>query len=102
MDKRQIIEELAKKGTVSQILQNIGCTGANAEDLSQDIFFSLLTKDEELIQRLYEKDELRYYITKIATNNFNSRTSPFYTTYKNNSTNYGLIEELIDKDRIDD
>ena len=102
MDKVQIIEKIAKEGVIENILSNLGCTGANAEDLTQDILLSLFEKDEVLLQDLYEKDELKYYLTKMALNNFNSKTSPFHTTYRRAQVSYGLIEELIDKEKLDD
>lgn len=52
-----------------------------AEDFIQDISLQLLTIDNDKLNRLYKKDELRPYILGIIRLNLNSVTSQFYYKY---------------------
>lgn len=95
--KKAIIEQLAKDKLVEDIINNLGLSGPNAKDLSQYIYLSLLEKPSALITDLYDKDELKFYICKMALNNINSKTSPYYFTYRRTGMdNYGTIEDISD------
>lgn len=86
-DKYKIIEELANKQLVEEILGNIsGKTNEDredVEDLIQETYLSLLSKDEELIQDLYKTNAFNFYIQKMLWNNMYSSNSPYYYKYKN-------------------
>lgn len=93
MDRGQIIEELAKEKKVEKFISNVNKGSLRnqdlLDDLAQDIYFSLLTKDN--IEELYEKGELDYYVSKMVINQLKSTNSPFYYTYrKNNKDNITL------------
>lgn len=78
----EIIEELAKNKTVEDIVDNISKkTFPYTDELAQDIYLSLLEKSPELIEALYEKNELNYFIVRMVRNNLLSRNSPYYQTY---------------------
>lgn len=90
-----IIAQLASKKEVEKIIKNLGCFNNSAKDLAQDIYISLMEKDPDLIQSLYDKEELNYYVTRMAKNNLNSKTSPYHTTYRQKrQESYGLIENI--------
>lgn len=82
MNKHEIIEQLAKDKIVEGIIDNINNKDPDLEDLKQDIYVELLLKDDQLIEQLYEDNKLRYFITKMVTNNIKSKTSPYYYQYK--------------------
>lgn len=82
MNKYEIIEQLAKDKVVEGIIDNINNKDPDLEDLKQDIYVELLLKDDRLIEQLHEDNKLRYFITKMVTNNIKSKTSPYYYQYK--------------------
>lgn len=80
MNKYQIIEKIAKDRLVEHIVKRK--TDEHVDDLSQDIYEILLDKPASLIEQLYERGELQYYIGRVAHNNIFSTTSGYYRTYK--------------------
>lgn len=82
MNKNEIIETIAKIDTVERIASSMGCSSPYIKDLSQDIYESLLKKDDELIKSLWDKDQLTFYIIRMVKNNVFSKTSPFYRDYE--------------------
>lgn len=82
MNNFEIIEELARNKVVEEIVSNISKKSfKDIEELSQDIYLDLLTKSPELIIGLYERNELKFFITKMVRNNLFSKNSPFYMKY---------------------
>lgn len=73
------------------------CPDANlCDDLVQEVTLILMQKPEEFIVGLNERGEMLYYIYKIAKNQAQSQTSPFYTTYKKfNSKCINIDEEAF-------
>lgn len=98
MTKSEIINQLAIERKVEEIINNITKQGEvkdGEEDLAQDIYLSLLEKDDRLIEQLYEDNQLIYFITRMLINNLRSKTSPYYYKYKryeNNKTNLTINE----------
>jgi hypothetical protein len=99
LTKQDIIEKLAKEKAVEEIIHNI-CKKEESYffDLAQDIYVSLMEKSDELIISLYNKNQILFYITRMALNNIFSKNSPFYCKYKRFS-NSAL--ELWRQDKID-
>lgn len=98
MTKNEIIEIIAKERLVEQICSNIAKTNNDIlNDLSQNIYIDLLLKDEEKIVNLYETNQLRFFIVKMAKNNLFSKNSPFYKTFKKNANLTVDIDGLKDK-----
>ena len=85
MTKYEIIDELSRSNTVEKIIFKLLPCSKNPfdcpEDLIQDIYLLLLQKDDDLIINLYNKDELGFYLLKIARNQLLSKNSPYYTKY---------------------
>ena len=99
MDKREIIDTLAKEKKVEEIIRNVdkgNCKDTVAlTDLAQDIYLILLQKPEDTIVNAYNNLELNYYISRIVVNNLNSKNSRFYYTYiKPNKDKDPLPDEL--------
>lgn len=95
----QIINEIANGGLVEEIIQGVSYSKfentENLKDLTQDIYLQLLQMDTKKLNDLYFKNQLRYWITRIITNNIHSKTSPYFYTYKKEqmqSVNIGDID----------
>lgn len=85
MTKSEIIEELFNNGTVEKIVYKLLSSSKNRfdapDDLIQDIYLLLLEKEDELVISLYNKNQLGFYLLKIARNQLLSKNSPYYTKY---------------------
>lgn len=83
MNKKQIIDEISNNKLVERLIKKVCKTDDDdLEDLTQDIYLSLLEKSEDLISYLYSEDELEFFIIKMIKNNYFSKNSPFYKNYK--------------------
>ena len=82
----QIINEIANNGLVEEIIQGVSYSKfenpENIKDLAQDIYLQLLQMDTKKLNDLYTKNQLRFWVTRIITNNIHSKTSPYYYMYK--------------------
>ena len=72
------------------------------EDLAQEIYLIVLTKPPELLQQLYDDKQLNFYLARIISNQYFSKTSQFYKNYKKynmtksdgtNPSNLEIIDE---------
>ena len=98
MSKYKIIDEISKQKLVEEIVYNIGNKGdEDLKDLIQDIYINLLEKEDELIETLYNTNQLKFFIIRMVVNNIHSKNSPYYTKYKKDKINKVKIEELYDK-----
>ena len=98
MDKYKIIDEISKDKLVEEVVYNIGDKGdEDLKDLIQDIYINLLEKEDNLIETLYNTNQLKFYIIRMVVNNIHSKNSPYYTKYKKDKINKVKIEELYDK-----
>lgn len=87
MTKSDIISKLAKNSTVERMISKYTNGQADfASDLSQDIYVSLLEKDDTLITELYNNDQLGFFVLRMVRNNLFSTTSPYYSKYIKYST----------------
>lgn len=86
--KYKIIEGLAKERKVEEFIANTTKTDRfDLDDLANDIYMSLLSKDDDLIIGLHERGELDYWIAKMIWLNYYSSNSPYYTKYRKFSAN---------------
>ena len=85
MTKYDVVDIIAKEHLVERIVNKLLSSSKNpfdcSEDLIQDIYLLLLQKDDDLIVNLYNKDEIGFYLLKIARNQLLSKNSPYYTKY---------------------
>ena len=90
----RIVQKIANDNIVVSIINNVtkNSNDEDYKDLIQDIYLTLLEKDEEWLRGIYERGQIGYYITRIVTNNINSKTSRFYYLYKKNKS----VETPID------
>ena len=101
----QIINEIANGGLVEEIIQGVSYSKfentENIKDLAQDIYLQLLQMRTDKLNDLYTKNQLRFWVTRIITNNIHSKTSPYFYTYKKEQMQSVSISEidLYDEDR---
>ena len=85
MTKYDVLDIIAREHLVERIVNKLLSSSKNPfdcpEDLFQDIYLLLLQKDDDLIVNLYNKDEIGFYLLKIARNQLLSKNSPYYTKY---------------------
>ena len=85
MTKYDVVDIIAREHLVERIVNKLLSSSKNPfdcpEDLIQDIYLLLLQKDDDLIVNLYNKDEIGFYLLKIARNQLLSKNSPYYQKY---------------------
>ena len=98
MTNAQIINEIANGGLVEEIIQGVSYSKfentENIKDLAQDIYLQLLQMDNAKINELYFKKQLRFWVTRIITNNIHSKTSPYFYKYKKEQMQSVSISEI--------
>lgn len=98
MTNAHIINEIANDRLIEDIIEGITYSKfenpENLKDLSQDIYLQLLLMDNRKINELYSNKQLRYWITRILTNNIHSKTSPYYYQYKKNAQKSMSIDTI--------
>lgn len=84
MTRNDIIDELARKRTIEGLIRNIKNTEAahNLQDLAEDLYLELLEKNEDLIVRMYNNNQLGFFIVRMIMNNIFSKNSRYYYRYK--------------------
>ena len=97
MTKYEVINIIAREHLVERIVNKLLSSSKNPfdcpEDLIQDIYLLLLQKDDNLIVNLYNKEEIGFYLLKIARNQLLSKNSPYYTKYIKLGANSDDISE---------
>lgn len=97
MTKTEIVSEISKDKTVEKMLRTITKDNSQSiNDLAQDIYMSLLEKNEEFIVSLYKENKLKNFISGMITRNYFSKTSPYYKYYRKFLNNSNQINEFID------
>lgn len=85
MTKFEIIDKLARQNEIEKIVYKMVGTSKNPldapKDLIQDIYIILLEKDPQVIEDLYNNNELGFYILRICRNQIFSCNSPYYYLY---------------------
>lgn len=102
MTKNEVIEKISNEKMVEEIVHNIAQTNNNnTRDLVQDVYLILLETDEDKIIKLYVNKQMKFYITRIVMNQYNSTLSPYYMKYRKHSfLSYDIdtyLQELEDK-----
>ena len=96
MTSKEIINELARNKVIERLVANISPedNSPDTSDLSQLIYLTLLEKPNSLIEDLYSKGELIFYVIRIITKNIYSTTSPYYRTIKKFKNKTTDIDDL--------
>lgn len=95
MDARYIINQLARNKVIETIIANVAKKQPDQtdQDLAQDLYTNLLEKEAFIIEDLYNKGEIRYFITKMVLYNVNSKNSRYYYNYKLPQRRNNLMNE---------
>ena len=94
MNKTQIISQIANEKLVERIINKIDSTiMANCPDLTDDIYLSLMEKDNDTIVNLFESGQLAFFIIRMVKNNIFSSNSPYYRIYKKHENNKVVLDE---------
>lgn len=94
MNKTQIISQLANEKLVERVINKIDSTiMANCPDLANDIYLSLMEKDNDTIVNLFETGQLAFFIIRMVKNNIFSVNSPYYRIYKKHENNKVALDE---------
>lgn len=78
----EVIEKIINEQIVETIADNIGVTSNYKDDFIQEMYLILLEYDKKALEDIYNKGDIKYFVSKICTNNWFSKTSPFYKNYK--------------------
>lgn len=99
----KLIEQLAKDKVIEGIVKNVAkdSTDEDLKDLCQDLYMTLMEKDEEWIAGIFEREQINYYITRLAMNNINSTTSRFFYNYKHKKQKEVNIDDYKNQETAD-
>lgn len=77
------IEHIGENKIVETIARNMRVETDYFDDLCQEVYIILLTGyTEEKLQEAIDKKQINFIITSIMKNQWFSKSSPFYRTYK--------------------
>lgn len=82
MTNQEIVYCLSYSGLVEDIARNIRVSSDYYDDFVQESYVTLLEYDNTKLNEIFDKKQIKYFVARICLNNWNSRTSPFYTKYK--------------------
>lgn len=77
-----IYTTIAKEKLIEILIDKYNVQSKYKEDLAQEIYLIVLTKPPELLQQLYDDKQLNFYLARIISNQYFSKTSQFYKNYK--------------------
>ena len=97
MNKKQIIEALYRDKQFKKVCQNIAPPSL-CEDLFHETIIVFLEMEEEKVIKASSEGYLKWLFIRIASNSFNSKTSPFYHKYHHNDNSFGIRETIVPKD----
>lgn len=86
-------------GDVMAMISNMAIKEEHRDDLFQEIMMILLQYDNGKLEALYNKKQIKFFISRIICNQYYSVHSYFYKTYKKyEDKKYKLAEYLHSKD----
>lgn len=77
-----MLNRIANERLVEDISKNIGVSPKYFDDFVQEIYLILLEYDQEKLEAIYEKGDIKFFLTRIIKNQWCSTTSPFYRKYR--------------------
>ena len=92
MNSNKLIAEYYDNKEIVTFFKNI----ANEwwEELRQDVFVNICSYDKDKIIEMHNKKYLKFFIIRIALNQFRSKTSKFYyQNFKNNNSGIALTND---------
>lgn len=97
MNAKEIVNELAKNKTVEKLL--IHFNTINKADLAQNIYMSLLLKDDDFLTDLYATNRLNYYLIGAIRNEVMSDTSIHSKENRKAGLIKGEVEDIYDSSK---
>ena len=84
MTKHEAVGELAEERFVERTLSTVAgrSLDPSLKDLAQNIYAALLGQPEERIAGMAARGELRWFAARMVVNQYRSKTSPYYYTYR--------------------
>lgn len=67
---------------LEEVINRYASNDRDKDDLLQDLILEVMSKEQKFIKKLYDKNELRYYLAKMVKNNICSKTSRYFYIYK--------------------
>lgn len=85
MTKYEIVDKLSRENQVEKIVFKLLPSSKNRfdcpEDLVQDIYILLLEKEDDFVEKLYNKGELGFWILGVVKKQLISENSRYYYKY---------------------
>lgn len=85
MTKWEIVDKLSRENQVEKIVFKLLPSSKNRfdcpEDLVQDIYILLLEKEDDFVEKLYNKGELGFWLLGVVKNQLISENSRYYYKY---------------------
>ena len=97
MNAKEIVNELAQNKTVEKLLRNY--TTQNKADLAQNIYMSLLLKDDAFLTDLYTNGRMNYYLIGAIKNEVMSNTSIHSKENRKAGLVKGEVEDIYDSSK---
>ena len=97
MNAKEIVNELAQNKTVEKLLRNY--TTQNKADLAQNIYMSLLLKDDDFLTDLYTNGRMNYYLIGAIKNEVMSNTSIHSKENRKAGLIKGEVEDIYDSSK---
>ena len=94
MNAKEIVNELAQNRVVEKLLRNY--TTINKADLAQNIYMSLLLKDDAFLTDLYTSGRMNYYLIGAIRNEVMSATSIHSKENRKAGLIKGEVEDIYD------
>lgn len=85
MTRNEIVQALGKERRVEDIcgrITNLPQSSPDVKDLAQYIYLVLLEYREDLLQDLWEHEEINFLIVRLVLNNFRSSKSRFHYQFR--------------------
>ncbi len=97
MNAKEIVNELAKNRVVEKLLSNFSTV--NKADLAQNIYMSLLGKDDAFLTDLYTSGRMNYYLIGAIKNEVMSNTSIHSKENRKAGLIKGEVEDIYDSSK---
>lgn len=94
MTKTEIIEALYLDRQFKKVCQNIAPPSLS-DDLFHETIVVFLEMDEDKVIKASQEGYLKWLFIRIASNSYNSKTSPFYHKYHHNDDRHDISEAKI-------
>lgn len=96
-----IYDIIANEKLIEILIDKYNVKPLYKQDLAQDVFLIILSKPETMLQELYDNKQLNFYLARIISNQYFSKTSKFFKDYKKYNINKNETDtnqlEIVDE-----